>query len=365
MDRMRIRRIDRYIVRKFLGTFFYAITLLIMVVIIFDGSEKIDDFIEKDAPLDEILFQYYLNFIPYFINLFSPLFTFVAVIFFTSKMASRSEIVAILSSGVSFGRLLRPYLFSALVLALVSFFLANFVIPHTNRRLLNFEYTYLKKPPTSRDKDIHLQVRPGKFVYVESYNTELNTGHRFTLETVHDKEKGAGSKLSADIIRWDSLQQLWVLDNYFYRSWNGNNETLIRGARKDTVMEFRPEDFVINSDDMKLMRFWELREFIDKQKLSGNEQVAEYEVEKHKRIAFPFATLVLTLIGVALSSRKVRGGIGLHLGVGITLSFAFILFMQISTTFAVYGNFHAGLAVWLPNIFFGGIAAWLLRIAPK
>jgi lipopolysaccharide export system permease protein len=363
MDRLRIRHIDRYIVRKFLGTFFYAITLLILVVIIFDGSEKIDDFIEKNAPLNEILFQYYLNFIPYFINLFSPLFTFIAVIFFTSKMAARTEIVAILSSGVSFGRLLRPYLFSALVLALLSFFLANFVIPHTNRKLLNFEYTYLKKPPTSRDKDIHLQVRPGKFVYVESFNTELNTGHRFTMETLPGD--GPASKLTADIIRWDSVQELWVLDNYFYRTWEGKQESLVRGARKDTVLEFRPEDFVINSDDMKLMRFWELREFIDKQKLSGNEQVAEYEVEKHKRIAFPFATLVLTLIGVALSSRKVRGGIGLHLGIGITLSFAFILFMQISTTFAVYGNFHAGLAVWLPNIFFGGIAAWLLRIAPK
>jgi len=360
---MGIRRIDRYIIRKFLGTFFYAITLLILVVIIFDASEKIDDFIEKDAPLNEILFQYYLNFIPYFINLFSPLFTFIAVIFFTSKMAGRSEIVAILSSGVSFARMLRPYLFSAFILALLSFFLANFVIPHTNARLLAFEYAYLKKPPSNREKDIHIQIRPGKFIYVESFNSELNTGHRFTLETI-DPE-GRSSKLSADIIRWDSLQQSWVLDNYFLRSWEGHYERLEHGLRKDTVFEFSPEDFIVNSDDMKLMKFRELRDFIDKQKLSGNEQVAEYEVEKHKRIAFPFATLVLTLIGVALSSRKVRGGIGLHLGVGITLSFAFILFMQISTTFAVYGNLHAGIAVWMPNLVFGLIAAWLLRMAPK
>jgi len=361
---MRIRKIDYYIFRKFLGTFIYAISLLILVVIVIDISEKVDDFIDKRAPLSEILFQYYVNFIPYFINLFSPLFTFIAVVFFTSKMASRSEIVAILSSGISFNRLLRPYVLAAFLLGLTSFYLSNFVIPITNRTLLEFEYRYIKNPPTNREKDIHMQVRPGKFVYLESFNSELNIGQRFTMEEM-DEKRGMYSKLGADVIRWDSLDGSWVLDNYYHRVWDGHMERLSRGAQLDTMLEIRPEDFRTSIDDVMLMNFTELRRFIEKQRLVGNKQVAEFEVEKHKRIAFPFATIVLTLIGVALSSRKVRGGIGMHLGLGIALSFTFIMFMQVSTTFAVYGNLHPAAAVWLPNVLYGIIAAFLIRWAPK
>lgn len=359
-----IRIVDIYIVKKFLGTFVYAIGLLILIVIIFDLSEKVDDFIDSKAPLLAILGDYYLNFIPYFINLFSPLFTFIAVVFFTSKMAGRSEIIAMLSSGISFGRLLRPYLFSALLLALVSFYLANFVIPITNRTLLQFEYTYLKSPPTNRDKDIHMQIEPGKFIYVESFNSRMNIGHRFSLEE-KDKQGTFHLKMGADLIRWDSLSEQWTLDNYFIRRWNGLEETYIRGAKLDTTLALHPNDFITDRKDMMLMNFSELRQFIDKQTLIGDERVGEYQVEKHKRIAFPFATLVLTLIGMAISSRKVKGGIGMHLGLGLALSFAFILFMQISTTFAVYGGLQPWLAVWLPNLVFGLIGAYLLWTAPK
>lgn len=359
-----VRIIDLYIIKKFLGTFVYAIGLLILIVIIFDLSEKVDDFIDSKAPLLEILRDYYLNFVPYFINLFSPLFTFITVVFFTSKLAGRSEIIAMLSSGMSFERLLRPYLFSALMLAVLSFYLANFVIPTTNRTLLQFEYTYLKSPPTNRDRDIHMQIEPGKFIYVESFNSRMNIGHRFSLEE-KDKEGRFHLKMGADLIRWDSLKAGWILDNYFIRRWNGLTETYERGAKLDTTLALHPSDFITDRKDMMLMNFRELRHFIEKQTLIGDERVPEYQVEKHKRIAFPFATLVLTLIGMAISSRKVKGGIGMHLGLGLALSFSFILFMQISTTFAVYGGLQAWLAVWLPNIIYGLIGIYLLYTAPK
>lgn len=360
---LEIKKLDIYIVRKFLGTFFFSIALLITIVIIFDTSEKIDDFLEKQAPLSKILFSYYLNFIPYFVNLFSPLFTFIAVVFFTSKLAARSEIVAILSSGISFNRLLRPYLFSALVLAVLTFYLANFLIPITNRALLEFEYTYIKSRPKLNDRNIHMQVKPGVFMFMESFNRELNTGYRFSLE--ERGSLGMHKKMGSSLIRWDSLTQTWTLEDYFIRKWEGHSERYFRGEKLDTLLPFTPEDLAVSFDNVKLMNFWQLRDFIHQEEMKGNEEVVEYQVEKHRRIAFPFATVVLTLIGVALSSRKVRGGTGMHLGVGITLSFSFILFMQISTTFAIYGNLHPGLAVWIPNIIYGILAVFMVRMAPK
>jgi lipopolysaccharide export system permease protein len=358
-----LKTVDWYIIRKFLGTFFFAISLIIIIVIIFDISEKIDDFLEKDAPLQKIIFQYYFNFIPYFVNLFSPLFTFIAVIFFTSKMAGRTEIVAILSSGISFRRFLQPYLVSSIILALLSFFLANFLIPYTNVNLLNFENRYLKNQNKRTNIDIHMQLSPGVFAYVEGYNKLDETGYRFTLEEI--KEDGLTYKLTGEVLKWQPVKKQWQIRNYVVRRMNGMHESLYKGTVKDTTLPFVPQDFKITVENAKTMKFMQLRRFIDKEKMKGSENVMEFEVEKHKRIAFPFATIVLTFIGVSLSSRKVRGGIGLHLGAGISISFAFILFMQISTTFAIYGNLPASLAVWIPNVIFGLLGIYLLKIAPK
>lgn len=355
--------LDRYIIRKFLGTFFYAIALIIVIVIIFDISEKVDDFLEKEAPLRAIMFDYYANFIPYFINLFSPLFTFIAVIFFTSKLAGRTEIIAMLSSGISFRRLLRPYLVSATILAVMSFMLANFVIPYTNVNLMNFEYRYIKQPKKSAGVDIHMQVSAGTFIYLENYNNAEDIGYKFTLEKF--EKESMIFKLQAEFIQWDTLKNNWKLKHFIIRTLQGKQESLHAGAEMDTVMDFIPNDFKVNIDDAKTMKFMELRRFIDKEKLKGSERVTEFEVEKHKRIAFPFATIVLTLIAVSLSSRKVRGGIGVHLGAGIAIAFSFILFMQISTTFSVYGNLPPFIAVWIPNIIFAFLGIYLLRIAPK
>lgn len=358
-----LKKIDLYIIRKFLGTFFYAITLIIVIVIIFDLSEKIDDFIEKKAPLQEIIFVYYANFIPYFINLFSPLFTFIAVIFFTSRLAFNTEIIAMLSAGISFKRLLLPYLISAIFLSLLSVYLSNFLIPPANEKRLDFEFTYIRNPQRFRERNVHMQIRPGTFIFMESYNERTGIAHRFSLEKI---ENGALTyKLMADNATWVPDSGSWKIQNYNVRTIEGLNEALSFGQEMDTILPFTPNDFIQNLKEMETMNFRELRDFIENEKLKGAEHVKFYEVEKHRRMAFPFATLVLTLIGVSLSSQKVRGGTGLHLGAGIAMSFGFILFMQVSTTFATNGNLHPMLSVWIPNIIFGIIGAYLLRMTPK
>ncbi|MCK4676617.1 MAG: LptF/LptG family permease [Bacteroidales bacterium] len=358
-----MKTIDYYIIKKFLGTFFYSIALLTVIVIIFDISEKIDDFISTQAPLKEIIFSYYMNFIPYFINLFAYLFTFIAVIFFTSKMASDSEIVAILSSGVSYRRMLLPYLYSAFFLALLSFFLANFIIPRTNKTLNTFEKTYLQNPRNIKDKDIHMQLTPEVFIFVESFNASTETGRKFSLEKIN--EKGLYYKLTSEKIVWDSTSDNWKVEDYFIRTIDGLNETVVSGDTMQVSMNIKPQDFTIKVEDMKTMNFLELNKFIMVEQMKGTSNILKYLVEKHKRIANPFATIILTLIGVSLSSRKVRGGIGMHLGIGITLTFSYILFMQISTVFATYGNLTPLMAAWIPNIIYMTLALVLLRFAPK
>lgn len=358
-----IRILDQYITRKFLTTFFFAIGLIVVIAIVFDISEKIDDFLEKEAPLKAIVFDYYLNFIPYFTNLFSPLFIFISVIFFTSKMASQTEIVAILASGVSFRRLLLPYIVVALGLGTLSFYLNGWVIPRANKTRLAFENTYIKNPYELKARNIHRQIRPGEFIYLESYNNIDRIGHRFSYEKIVNGK--LIYKLNADRIVWDSVAGEWSMERYVIRTIDGMNEKLSGGSRLDTLLQFHPSEFGQRLNFVETMDMNELNEYIESKKLRGAEGLQFDLVEKYRRTSYPFATVILTLIGVALSSRKVRGGIGLQIGLGILLSFTYIMFMQISTTFATNGNFPPLLAVWIPNIVFSAIAAWLIRIAPK
>lgn len=356
-------KIDLYIIKKFLGTFVYAISMLAIIIIVFDISEKIDDFVENNAPLTEIVFDYYMNFLPYFINLFSALFTFITVIFFTSKMAFNTEIIAILSSGISFRRMLRPFIISSTFIALVSFTLANFIIPETNETMMDFQWKYLKDDREVKNRNIHMQIAPGTHIYVETYNADRDLGRRFTIERF---EKGElVSKLKADYAQWDTVTGSWELNNWVQRTVDGKKENITTGSKKDTTLALTPEDFIINIDDLKTMDWWELRNFIKKEKLKGASNILEYQIEKYQRIAFPFANIILTLIGVAISSRKVRGGIGVHLGIGITLTFSYILFMQISTVFSANGNLQPAIAVWIPNIVYGLISVYLIKRAPK
>ncbi len=358
-----IKILDRYIIIKFLTTFFFALGLIILIAIVFDVSEKIDDFLEKKAPLHSIVFDYYLNFIPYFANLFSPLFIFISVIFFTSKMAGQTEIVAILSSGVSFRRLIAPYMVVAALLAGLSFYLNGYVIPHSNKDRLAFENTYIKNPYVLKSRNIHRQIFPGQFIYFESYNTIDKLGFRFSFEKFN--ETGLVYKLQSDRLVWDTTGNKWRAENYMIREMNGMKETIRKGMRFDTTFSFTPEEFSRRENNIIAMDNFELNAYIADKKMRGAEGLQFDQVEKHRRIAYPFATFVLTLIGVSLSSRKVRGGIGIQIGAGILLSFTYIMFMQVSTTFATNGNVPAIIAVWIPNMVYMVIAAILIRNAPK
>jgi lipopolysaccharide export system permease protein len=358
-----LKKIDLYIIRKFLGTYFYSILLLTVIIIIFDISEKIDDFIEKDAPLKAIIFQYYLNFIPYFVNMFSSLFTFIAVVYFTSRMASNTEIVAMLNAGISFWRILVPYLVSAILLTVLSFGLMNYVIPHTNRQLRAFEKRYIKNPFRSNELNLHMQLEPGTYIYVENFNSVGNIGYRFSLEKFDST--GLTLKLKADMITWDSIRSQWKMTNYVIRKIRPNGETLFQKPESDTVMKFTPADFKVDIEDAKIMTYNQLNRFIETEKMRGSTLTGQFNLEKYKRLTFPFANIVLTFIGVALSSRKVRGGIGMHLGMGIGIAFTFILLLQVSSVFAIFGNLPAAIALWIPNIIYSIVAVILLKAAPK
>lgn len=358
-----MQKLDWYIIKKFLGTFFFSISLILLVVVVFDFSEKIDDFIEKSAPVKDILFSYYLNFIPYFGNLFSPLFTFVAVVFFTSKMASNTEIISILASGVSFNRMLRPFLISAATLAVLSFVLGNFIIPPANENRLQFENIYIKNPYQNRDKDIHMQISPGEFIYVQSYNTKRNIGYRFSLEKFDNQE--LKEKLITNYIQWNEGTQNWTAYDYFKRSINYLNEKIEQGDSLTLTINLSPDDFNQRRSNVETMNFFQLNDFIKEEKLKGSKHLVFHIIEQQKRFAFPFATIVLTLVAVAMASRKIRGGIGLHLGLGLLICFAYILFMQVSTTFATNGDLSPVLAVWIPNFLFTILGIYLLKKAPK
>lgn len=355
--------LDWYIIRKFIGTYFYAIILIVGIAVIFDLAEKIDDFMEKDAPLNEIIFRYYLNFIPYFANLFSSLFVFIAVIFFTSKMAYNTEIIAILSSGVSFKRMLFPYFVSATIIAIFSFILTSFIIPPANAVRIDFENKYVKKPYVNTDRNIHRQVRPGIFVFMRSFNSYNNTAYNLSIEKFEGNR--LVSKLLAENARWDSIKAKWTINRYYIRNYTDQGEEIIRGETIDSTIYLTPEDFNRRLKMVETMNLFQLNDFIEEQKLQGADTIEFLIIEKHSRYAYPFSVFILTLIGVSLSSRKVRGGIGFHIGLGLALSFSYILFMRFSTMFAVGGHLPPELSVWIPNILYAAIAIGLYRLAPK
>jgi len=359
-----IRILDRYIIKKFLGTFFFALLMIIVITIVFDISEKIDDFIGKNAPLSAIIFDYYLNFIPYFVSLFSSLFIFVAVIFFTSKMAYQSEIIAILSSGVSFRRFLYPYFLGACILAAFSFVINDVIMPSANMRRLAFEDKYIKNPVVYLEKNVHKQIEPGLYVYLEQFSNSSETAYKFSLARYEDGR--LVSKLLSENAVWNSENEKWSINNYFIRDVDSlGYETFYSGASIDTTINLHPSEFKRRANFVETMNIAELQDFIDNLKMQGADNINNFLYELHKRIAFPFSTFILTLIGASLSTRKVRGGIGIHVAIGIAISFLYILFMQFAVEFATKGNLPPVVAAWIPNIIFGMLSIFLYRLAPK
>ncbi len=359
-----MRKIDAYIFKKYIGTFFFAISMLILVVIIFDVSENIDSFLKHNAPWQRVVVDYYIMSIPYYINLFIHLFAFIAVVFFTSKMASRSEIVAILSSGISFWRFLVPYMMAAVTIAVMSLYFGNFLIPKTNEVRRQFKDEYMEKLVQSSGRNVHVQIGKDEFVYVESYNIPKQYGYEFSWEKYEGNE--LVYKVMSDILYHDTVaDNSWRIDPYAIRTINGAEETLERGRYLDTLMNLYPTDLYKMKEDFEEMDYFELRDHIQGMKDKGSEGVKAYEVEMHNRMSAPAAVIILTLIGAALSSRKVRGGIGMHLGIGIGIAFSYILFMQVSKTFAISGSLSPALAAWIPNIIFCVLGIFLVKKAPK
>ncbi len=365
IDSLKLKIIDVYIIRKFLGTFFFCLVLIMTIAVVFDFTEKVDNFMEKDAPWKGIVFNYYPNFIPYFATLFAPLFVFIAVIFFTSRMAVNTEIIAILNSGMSFRRMMWPYFLSALTIALIIFYLNNFIIPQANLKRIDFEDKYCySRGKRSSVENIHRQVYKNVYVYIESYSPVYLRGRNFTLEKFDDNGKLI-SKLSAPTVTWDTTLNKWTALNFVQREISDKDEVITTGQKIDTTLTIQPKDFLRDPSVVGTISYRELRDYIDLLKLQGSEELKIFLVEKHRRYASPFSVFILTLIGVSLSSKKIRGGIGMNIGIGLALSFSYILFQQFASQFSLKGNLSPILAMYIPNLLYMAIALVLYKMAPK
>ena len=361
-----IKKLDWYIIKKFLGYYFFSIALIISIAIVFDFNENLQKFTEHHAPARAIIFDYYANFVPYFANLFSALFVFVAVILFTTKLASNSEIIAILASGVSFKRLLRPYMITCVLLSALSFGLSAYVIPHGTVIRQNFETLYKNKKKNTSAENVQLQVDKGVIAYMQHYDNSMKRGYGFCLDKFQDKK--LVSHLTAMDIQYDTISDSkyhWKLSNWKIRKLHGMREHITSGAQKDTIIMMEPTDLVYSKGQQETFTSPELRDYISKQINRGSGNVVQYEVEYHKRIASSFASFILTIIGVSLSARKRKGGMGAALGVGLALSFGYIMLQTVSATFAIQANFPPVLAAWLPNFLFAIVAYFCYRKAPR
>ena len=353
--------LDKYIIKKFLGTYAFAILLLLAIVVMFDINEKLDAFTK--APLKATIVDYFINFLPYFANQFSPLFTFIAVIFFTSKLAGNSEIIAILSSGISYRRLLVPYMISAAVIASMTYVLDAYVIPPANVKRIEYTNQYVKNKAVDYGSNIMLMVDTNEIAYMNHYESRTKTGSRFSLEKF-DENKRLVSRLTAQTVQWDTFYH-WRAQNYVIRDFDGDRENITKGYEIDTMIPFEPRDFLIAKNDHEKMTTPQLSEYIKRQRGRGVANIQSFEVEYHRRYAMTAAAFILTVIGMSLSSRKVKGGIGLNIGIGLVLSFSYILFMTITQTFAISGVASPAVAMWIPNFIYLIIAIVLYRRASK
>ena len=360
-----IKRLDWYIINKFIGTYFYSIILIISISIVFDVNENLAKFTNNQAPLRAIVFDYYTNFVPYFANLFSPLFVFIAVIFFTSKLAGNSEIISMLACGMSFKRLLRPYLISAAFIATLNFYLGAYIIPKGTVVRHDFEALYKNNKKNTSASNIQIMVDKGVVAYISQYDDIRKTGYGFALYKFENKKMV--SQMNANVIQYDTISDSryhWKARNYKIRTLKGMREQITSGVEIDTLIQMEPMDLVFSRGQQETFTSPELLRYISKQQQRGSSNVVQYEVEYHKRIASSFASFILTIIGVSLSSRKRKGGMGMYLGIGLALSFTYILLQTVCATFAINTDTPPMLAAWIPNILYSIIAYFCYRQAP-
>src|SRR6202012_907771 len=346
-----LKVIDRYIIGKYLGTFIFTLAIFSVVMVVFDISEHLDNFLKKNSSLHDIAFQYYAGFIPFYLNYLSPLINFLAVILFTAKMANQTEVVPILTSKASFSRFLRPYFITATMIFIVSFFANVYLIPYTNRLKVDFENSHFNDADPTKN-EVHMQLDKNTYVYVRSFDNASKTGYLFIMEKFNGDEMIR--KLVATNITYDSVKRVWKMKAYSDRHINGLKETMVwHGDTRDTTLDMRPEDFEVRDNQYSAMSMKVLNKNIEKAQIRGTGELTDMLFEKYHRFVYPLSTYVLTLIGVALSSRKVRGGIGLPLGLGIILCFTYILVERFALVFSIKGGAPPLISVFMPNVLFG------------
>ena len=357
-----MKLIDRYILKKFLSTFFFCVLLLVLVIVVIDFTEKIDKFNKAGVSTVEIL-QYYASFIPFIAGILTPITTFIAVVFITAKMAAKTEIIAILAGGMSFVRMMWPYFVGAVIIGSLSFYLNGWVIPNANKFRVNFEVTYLKKPFYFNETDIHFKVGDDLYAYLFRYNNRIDRGYKFTLEKFEGVK--LHQKLTASTISWDTADYKWRLQNWQLRTFNGFDELVEEGSEMDTTLTILPSDFDNNKGLESALTLDELQAHINLLQSRGADDVEIYLIEKYIRYMIPFTTLILTFIGLIVSARKSRGGTGFQIALGFLIAFLFIIFFIFSKALAEKSSADPLLSIWFPNIFFSLVGLVLYKTVPR
>lgn len=358
-----MKLLDRYILKKFLSAYVFVVLVVLAIVLMVDYTEKVDEYTEHNLSTLQIL-GYYKNFLPYVANMITPITVFIATVFVTSKMAGRTEIVAMLSAGISFRRLMVPYLIGALIIGGVSFYLTGWVIPNANKERVAFEVKYIESPFYNSDRDIHIQVGANSYLYLQSYSVRTDVGYKPTLETINDDNQ-LEAKFSATRMQWDEDKQKWAMKNWKLIEFNDRGEKIKQGQAMDTTLRVLPKDFGSTYMLNETFTITELDNYIEELKLRGADNVQEYRIEKYVRYMSPFAVLVLTFIGIIVSARKSRGGTGLQIALGFVISFVFIIFFLMSKAIAETEAMNPILSVWLPNITFSLIALLMYSRLPR
>ncbi|NOT38489.1 MAG: YjgP/YjgQ family permease [Saprospiraceae bacterium] len=362
----RLQIFDRYILKKYISTFIFTLSILSLIAVVFDISERIQKFISKNVAAKEIIQDYYFNFLPWINSLLFPLYSLITVIFFTSRLAEKTEIIPVFSSGMSYKRFLKPFVIASIIFTLLHLFLNHYWVPKGNKTMGAFENKYIKTSSLIRkDRNAHFIVQPGVEVYISAYNSFDSSGTGFHLS--HTENSQLKSILRANQFKYDSLSQKWKLKDYEIRSWSEDKEAfeLYSGKSLDTNLNLKVSDFIQFKNNKNMMQTGELSEFIEREIGKGSGITREYIVEKHRRTADPVTTLILSIIGVCIASRKVRGGLGLHLASGVIIGVIFIFLSKLSLTFANSEMINPIIAIWSPNIIFSFLAFRLYKSAQQ
>lgn len=357
-----MRILDWYILKKFLTTFLFVVIIVTAVVVVIDITERNDKFIKHALGADKII-EYYLAYIPYIVNLVMPILIFIASVFITAKMAGHTEIVAILSSGISFRRMMRPYFIGALIIGSVSFYFNGWIIPDANKTRIDFQYKYFDQKRNATERNLHIKIAPTTYAYLEAYNAPSQTGTRFTLETVEGTT--LKEKLSARRIEWDTVNNSWKLLNWQLRKIEDMDEVVTEGRRLDTLINLTPDDFASLTGVQETLTNPELAKYIHILQERGDDGISIYKTEQYVRIMSPFASIILTFMGLIVSAKKKRGGAGLQIAIGFGLAFLFIIFFMFAKAIAEANSLPPLLAVWIPNIIFGAITIVMYFTLPR